>query len=188
MTAHLIQPRESFGPPERQAELRECWRINDLLFDKITAMSGQPTFAELFDACKPDHVNVIANADIYFTDIPPAPMVNEAWALSRWDVDSQGRATLWDHADSQDAWIFNGKPTGIDAPFRMGVPGCDNALAWLIEQAGYLLFNPSKTVRAFHLHNVKWRSYLVNPDGAARGGDKIERVPPPYKLVRPTTL
>lgn len=185
---YLIQPRELFGPPERQAELLECWRLNDGVFDEVTAPKGRPTFNELFALCKSDAINVIANSDIYFTELPPHPVCGEAWALSRWDVDAEGRVKLWDHADSQDAWVFHGKPTGIDAPFPMGVPGVDNHLAWLIDQAGYVVRNPSRTIRAYHLHNVQWRSYLHDPEGQARGGKKIERIPPPYKLVKPTTL
>ena len=191
---HLIQPRKLFGPPERQAELLECWRLNDAVFDAVKAPKGRPTFNELFALCKPDAVNVIANSDIYF-DASSAAMIlartdwgRITYALSRWDVDEHGSAVLWNHADSQDAWIFGGVPSGIDAPFPMGIPGCDNRLAWLIEQAGYTVLNPSLSIHAYHLHNVKWRSYLADPEGKARGGQKVERIPPPYKLVKPTTL
>lgn len=194
MRIRLIQPRELFGPPERQEELKTCWAKNDGLFDSYAHPAGQPFFNELFDLCHDNTVNVIANSDIYF-DASSAAMIlartdwgRIAYALSRWDVDSDGKAVLWNHADSQDAWIFGGKPKGIDAPFPMGIPGCDNRLAWLIEQAGYTVLNPSLSIHAYHLHNVKWRSYLADPEGKARGGQKMERIPPPYKLVKPTTL
>ena len=189
---HLIQPRELFGPPERQAELLECWRLNDGVFDAVTAPKGRPTFSELFALCKPEAVNVIANSDIHFErtglDLMDEICGNECFALSRWDGGKAGGYRLWDHADSQDAWVFRGIPQGINAPFTMGIAGCDNKLAWLIDQAGYVLRNPSRTIRAYHLHNVQWRSYLHDPEGQARGGKKIERIPPPYKLVKPTTL
>ncbi len=189
---HLVQPRELFGPPERQAELLECWRLNDAVFDAVKAPKGRPTFNELFALCKPDAVNVIANSDIYFDQDSVDLLHNlgskECFALSRWDEEEFGRYRLWDHADSQDAWCFRGIPQGIDAPFTMGIPGCDNNIAWLIDQAGYVVRNPSRTIRAYHLHNVEWRSYLADPEGKARGGQKMERIPPPYKLVKPTTL
>ena len=189
MRLTLIQPRDLFGPPERQSELTHCAIINNRVFgDDVITPTGRPTFNDLFDLCDPDAINVIANSDIYFTELPPHPVCGEAWALSRWDVDEEGRVKLWDHADSQDVWIFHGKPTGIDAPFPMGVPGCDNSLAWLIEEAGYNLRNPSKSVCAYHLHNVQWRSYLAEPGGMARGGQKQRRIPPPYKLMKPTAL
>lgn len=194
MRIRLIQPRELFGPPERQEELKTCWAKNDGLFDSYAHPAGHPFFNELFDLCHDNTVNVIANSDIYF-DASSAAMIlartdwgRITYALSRWDVDEHGSAVLWNHADSQDAWIFGGVPSGIDAPFPMGIPGCDNRLAWLIEQAGYTVLNPSLSIHAYHLHNVKWRSYLADPEGKARGGQKMERIPPPYKLVKPTTL
>lgn len=205
MRIRLIQPRELFGPPERQEELQDCWNRSWGLFDSYQTPEGQPRFNELFDLCGEDMLNVIANADIFFDQdgidllrsVAPGPRT--CYVLSRWDVDKDGKATLWDHRDSADVWIFNGKPQGIDAgyyhnangevkAFTMGVAGCDNRLQWLIEMAGYKVFNPSKSIKAYHLHNVQWRSYLVNPDGTARGGDKIERIPPPYGRCAPHTL
>jgi len=193
MNIHLIQPRELFGPPERWEELSTCWGINDALFTERTVMHGKPTFSEIFDACREDSVNVIANSDIYFDLDGIAHILNgirplTTFALSRWNVHADGTVNLYDHADSQDAWVFLGKPTGIDAPFTMGVPGCDNRLAWLMKEAGYIVLNPSLTIRAYHLHNVQWRSYLSDPDSKARWGEKIERIPPPYHLVKPTHL
>ena len=192
MTTHLIQPRELFGPPERWEELRTCWDRNDAAFDAVTVAPGRATFNEMFALCRPDAVNVIANSDIYFErtslDLMDEICGNECFALSRWEPIKLGGHMLWDHPDSQDAWCFRGIPLGIDAPFTMGIPGCDNKLAWLIERAGYVVRNPSRTIRAYHLHNVQWRSYLADPEGQARGGKKMERIPPPYKLVKPTTL
>lgn len=194
MKTHLIQPRELFGPPERQAELRDVWRMNDGLFDITTIPDGRPTFTYLFTLCKPDAVNIIANSDIYFYPEDLMTLAAIPWtssmcfALSRWDIDVNGNATLWEHSDSQDAWIVYGTAKAVNADFTMGVAGCDNRLAHELEQAGYVVTNPSRTIHACHLHLVQWRSYLRNHDGTARGGDKIERIPPPYKLIRPTEL
>lgn len=192
MNAALIQPREEFGPPDRVTELHHCWAANDVVFSHVIAPSGRPTFNELFSLCMPDAVNIIANSDIEFTTQAVDLIVenlqpNQCYALSRYDF-INGTPTLWSHADSQDVWCFRGVPRGIDAPFTMGVAGCDNSLAWLIKMAGYDIRNPSKTIRTYHRHDVPWRSYLVDPEGKARGGDKIERIPPPYHLVRPTEL
>lgn len=187
---HLIQPRELYGPAERWTELTQCWGINDASgspFASRSTPTGRPTFNDLFDLCKADAVNVIANSDIYFTELPHTPPPGEVWALSRWDVDADGNATLWDHADSQDAWIINGKPVGVDAPFTMGVPGCDNVLVHLFREAGYVVRNPSKTIKAYHLHLSQYRSYLEN-NGQGRGGAKLYRLPPPYAFAKPEGL
>ena len=187
---HLIQPRELYGPAERWTELTQCWGINDAsgVFTSHSTPTGRPTFNDLFKLCRPDAVNVIANSDIYFTELPHTPPPGEVWALSRWDVDNDGNATLWDHADSADAWIFNGLPPKIDMPWTMGLPGVDNRLAWELDNAGMRVRNPCKTIKAYHLHNSQWRSYLQDPTGVARGGNKLFRVPPPYKLVTPEHL
>lgn len=199
MKVHLIQPREAFGPPERAAELAEVWRKSDGLFSDYTHPEGRPTFSELFMLTRPGMVNIIANSDIFFdalgvsliadffSSLPENALYRTALALSRHDVLPDGSTRLHDHSDSQDAWAVYGNVT-LDAPFTMGQPGCDNRLAHIMQAAGFNLFNPSKTIKCFHLHNVQWRSYLTNPNGQARGGDKVERVPPPYALVKPTEL
>lgn len=191
MTIHLIQPREEFGPPERIEELRECWRRNDAVFDRVTVPPGRPTFSEMFDLCLPSCINVIANSDIYFdslglhnlkaayfTDAGQLRDSRQCFAMSRWDVDEDGHAKLWNHADSQDAWVIYGMGCDIDAPFPMGVPGCDNALAYILDAAGFVVSNPSLTIRAYCLRNA----YVAAEE------PKPYRIPPPYKLVTPTAL
>lgn len=187
MKIHLIQSRELFGPPERQDELREVWRRNDQVFTDQTHPEGRPTFTELFRMCKPDAVNVIANADIYLERLAHHPEPGHVWALSRYDVDPTGAEVLWDHVDSQDTWIVYGGPHEVDAPYTMGVPGCDNALIHALRTAGFTVTNPSKTIRTYHLHLSQYRSYL-DGEGQGRGGRKMYRVPPPYGMVHPTEL
>ena len=188
MTLHLIQPRELFGPDERQAELTEVWRLNDALFDRITVPHGRPTFEELFSLCRPDVINVIANSDIYFdhtlADHAHTLDTDEVWALSRWD--DHGTTLLPYHRpDSQDAWVVHGGPHTVTAPYPMGVPGCDNALAYDLVQRGWHVSNPCSKVKAIHLHRVKWRSYLADPAGLKHPANKVERVPQPYHMVHP---
>lgn len=198
MLTHLIQCRELFGPPERQEELKKCWDANDKVFDEFTFPEGRPTFQELFRMCKPDRVNVIANSDIYFERLAHIPPQGHVWALSRYDIDPTGAAVLWDHRDSQDAYIVQGGPHEIDAdtvvnnfgvvrPFVQGLAGCDNRLMFVLRKAGFTVSNPSKTIRSYHLHLSQYRSYL-DTNGPGRGGDKIERIPPPYEFCTPHTL
>ena len=187
MHLHLIQSREFFGPPERHSDLHACWHLNDKVFTDQTHPKGRPTFAELFELCKPDAVNVIANADIYFTELEHQPPPGEVWALSRWDI-TDGIPVLWDHLDSQDAWIVTGRTPPIDAPYPMGVPGCDNALIYALRMAGLTVRNPSKTIRAYHLHLSQYRSYLEGGEGKGRGGVKAYRITPPYGFAKPEHL
>lgn len=188
MRKHLIQCRELFGPEERQAELKECWKRNEGVFDEYTHPEGRPTFKELFALCKPGMVNVIMNSDLYMERLAHYPAEGEVWALSRYDVDPTGAAVLWNHRDSQDSWIIHGGPHDIDCPFPMGVPGVDNRLIWALQKASYVVSNPSKTIRTYHLHLSQFRSYLDNGNGQGRGGLKIERIPPPYAFAKPCEL
>lgn len=184
MIRHLIQPRELYGTEQRQLELATCWQANDLLFDEVTAPDGRPTFAEMFAMCKTDAMNVIANSDIYFDwTLPSDIMPGHVYALSRWDADTDNRPRPYHKADSQDAWIVYGGPHTVDAPFPMGVPGCDNAIAHILEEAGFEVTNPCLSIRAIHLHSSGYRTY-----GEGRGKPKMYRVPPPYKLVYPCGL
>lgn len=196
MRTNIIQSTEQFGPPERRAELREVWRNNEGLFDRYTDFLGRPTLRELFAMCLPDHINCIANADVYF-DAQGLRHIKEFYAegndhvvmcLSRWDILPDGSAKHWDHADSADVWVVKGGPHEVPSDFTLGIAGCDNRLAHDLQQAGYLTTNPSKTIQTFHLHRVNFRSYIVGGTGVGRGGQKIERIPPPYAMVTPTEL
>lgn len=188
MKVHLIQSREEFGPEERRAELREVWGRNDDVFTEQTHPIGRPTFSEMFRMCKPDCVNIIANSDIYLDHPRYHPTGMNLWALSRYDIYADGSDALWDHMDSQDTWIVYGGPHEVDAPFPMGVPGCDNALLYALQVAGFKVSNPSKTIRTYHLHNSAHRSYLSDEAGQGRGGKKMYRIPPPYAFAKPTEL
>lgn len=188
MLLHLIQPQTLFGPPERQEELRLCWGRNKAVFDEFTHPEGRPTFTELFAVCKSGRINVIANSDIYFERLAHYPPPGEVWALSRYDIDPTGTPVLWNHPDSADTWVVNGTLRPMDIPWPMGIPGIDNRIAHELQTAGYTVKNPSKTVRTYHLHLSHYRSYLEGGNGQGRGGRKLQRVPPPYAMVKPTEL
>lgn len=149
----------------------------------------RPTYADYFawinELAGPDDISILANADIYFDDqlalfthwSPPAATV---FALARWEPDADGRVSLRDRNDSQDAWIFRGPVRRFDSDFRVGVPGCDNRLASELERAGYQLRNPSFSLRSYHLHAGDRPPYI----GEARVGG----VSPPYGYVWPHNL
>lgn len=128
-------------------------------------------------------VKIIANADIFFTDpdllnIVASLREDQCYALSRWDLFKNGNVHLHAHPDSQDAWVFRGDIRGINGNIQFGIPGCDNRIAYEIASAGYRVLNPCKTIRSFHVHNSKKRTY----------NDDTKRIEPPYKLVKPTWL
>jgi hypothetical protein len=138
-----------------------------------------------------DNINVLSNLDII---VPKETFVysslylsepNSCLALTRYDVNNIDNysinSTFFDRVDSQDTWIFKGGVSNITgADFGLGIAGCDNSIAHLLEQAGYLVKNPSLTLKTYHYHLSNVRNYTDMV------GQVIQRVPPPYKLL-PTT-
>ena len=116
----------------------------------------------------PDDVNVLANLDIYFDKtIEMAKWIKSdiAYCLTRWEDDGKGNLKTFAEKHggypgewSQDAWVFTGdKIRDFKADFQLGKPGCDNHLAFLLNQAGFKLLNPALDIKAIHCHN-----YLVH--------------------------
>jgi len=129
-------------------------------------------------------VNIICNSDIYFESLSLFSTIKqgECYALSRWDVGSDGTIKLFNRPDTQDTWVFRGRINEIkDCDFPQGYAGCDNAIADKIEKAGYKILNPSKDIKTFHLHNSGVRNY----DATAKSKD---RIPPPYRQIWPHHL
>ncbi len=172
--------------PERAEELRTCLINNSKLksLNNIYTLSEigedefllenninvirifeRPSFNDFFRATNAftstNDINIIANADIYFDKslncLTKVNLSNSCFALTRWDVWKNGRARLTEISGSQDCWIFKGKINNVDGNFHLGIPGCDNRLAHEIKKAGYNLFNPSISIRAYHLHQSAYR-------------------------------
>src|SRR3989304_8967460 len=119
----------------RNNELKSCLNnnIKNPYIDKIYLLSeenilvnspkvikikleGRPKFSDFFNLINSttigQDISIIANADIHFDDtlrhVLQQDMSATCYALSRWDIDENGQAVLYDHPDSQDAWIFKG--------------------------------------------------------------------------------
>ena len=197
--------------PARRAEYEECLRRNLACaeLDEVCVLAEgdgirlppspklrerrilkRPSYDDFFswinEVAGPDDVSIIANTDIYF-DSNIRALEHIAWrantclALSRWDVQADGTARLFEAADSQDCWIFKGKIGDVKGDIPVGVYDCDNKIAWELERAGYNVLNPSLSIRCFHLHLSGYRSYEVAP--APDYG-----IRPPFKYVEPDNL
>lgn len=154
----------------------------------------RPSFSDYFVLISvfnaKENLNVIANLDIIFEkemliaaeDYVKSEKTLNCLALTRWDIKPSGEAEFYNHADSQDVWIFQGDVDTIaEADFPLGKPGCDNKIAFLLEKAGYNVLNPSLTIKTFHKHLVEVRNYLNEK------GEQFEPgIPPPYKILTPT--
>jgi hypothetical protein len=171
----------------RRAELLECFRRNlaldvfaevhvlledgrrpDLDDPKLHLVEHgrRATYRDLFDYASVQLGGrrvVVANADIYFGDdltrLDAVDLAGKLLCLSRWDAQRDGSARLFEHGESQDAWIFDPPIAAFPCDFHLGVPGCDNRLAWEAAHAGLAVENPARSLRAYHLHLSGVRRY-----------------------------
>jgi len=133
---------------------------------RLIAHERRATYSDLFTYANRHLAGwrvIIANADIYFdrslARLDGYDLADRLLCLSRWDVQANGETHLFDFSASQDAWIFQAPLREFRADFHLGVLGCDNRLAWEAEHVGLTLSNPSRTIRANHLHLSEVRRY-----------------------------
>lgn len=187
----------SWFKSERESEYLTCLQKNAEIFDRIFILNetdkqpyshheckilnlpvnGRPTFRTFFNAInhitKDGEINVIANSDIWFENII-GPKVNECYALTRHEP-----TFFLNRSDSQDSWLFTGIikiPYYCD--FALGYPGCDNRIAYELKMAGYMVLNPSLSIKTHHVHKVATDHY--------KPGTK--RILRPYLKIEPSSL
>jgi len=128
---------------------------------------------------------MIANADIYLKDISKLSTIdlsNKFIAQVRWEL-NQDTGDIWIDRrhihDSQDTWIY-ATPLKIpsNSDFYLGIPGCDNRIAYEIDQQGYQVLNLPHDIITIHYHRDDFREYH----------GKSEQIKPPWKVVYPTKL
>lgn len=129
-------------------------------------------------------ISTVANTDIYFDDtlsqLHTYMNGKTCVALSRWDVKPPLEPVLHNERFSQDVWIFQGKVKPVKfASFNLGVPGCDNRIAWELNRAGYILKNPATKIKSYHYHPSDLHTY----HDENRENIKFLYVPKPYLFV-----
>ena len=143
---------------------------------------ARPRFADFLPHLEANATNVISNNDIHFDDsLRRLPWLrlgeNDLLALTRREPD--GSLFREAAADSQDTWIFRGRPAVLaQCDFFLGTPGCDNRLIYLFEDAGYRTLNPSKVLHCWHLHASPLRAY----------DDQKDRIHGMYQMESPLDL
>lgn len=183
---------------DRQRELRRVMELNiacdsiDVIYNlgkawehpKVINVEGydRPTYTEFISFMQTVEADwyILTNSDIYFTseieDIKSLNMDGKVLCLSRWDVLHNGNAKLFDYEWTQDTWIWKGAPKSLkNVDFTMGLPACDNRLAYEIAELGLKPINPSKEIKTYHLHLSNKRSYKER-----------DRLPGPTLPVAPT--
>lgn len=134
----------NFYPIECQSRMR----FNDY-FDLISKVSND------------DEYNIIANADIYFDEtllLIEGQDKKNVYALNRWNI-INNKKQHYNELCSADVWIWHGVPKNVNGDFYLGWNGCDGRLGYEIENAGYNLYNPSLSIKSYHVHQTNIRNY-----------------------------
>lgn len=175
----LIQQRYRSSDAARQAELDHVREVNHAVaaFSDVVEIEGgtrRQTFADLFavaiERCAGKPV-AIANSDIAFDesigDVLKVLVPGMLVALTRWDDGTapsmEGRIDphAWRlYSQSQDTWIFiAGSLPDFRSDFQLGVPRCENRLAYEAAAAGVVVVDPALSVRSMHHHATNVRSW-----------------------------
>jgi len=140
-----------------------------------------------------DDIIVLANSDMYFDDsiskITQFDLDTHVLTLTRWSSNGgedgnrlvDGKIVLYrNHAQSQDVWIWKNPLKNLTpqhASFKMGLPGCDNKIAYSFLQMGYKPINPCYEIITYHNHQTGNASRTYTP---------ADRLSPPYHFVHPS--
>jgi hypothetical protein len=146
----------------------------------IIVNAERPTYRNFFDlvndtVTSANDISIVANSDIYFNDTLAQLDIKERQciALSRWDKRKDG-LRLHNERFSQDTWIFKGKIRNVRfCDFYLGIPGCDNRIAYELNRAGYRLFNPATKIQSIHYHQTDLHNYDHN----------TPKIPKPYLYI-----
>lgn len=150
----------------------------------VIRMDRRPTYQDwtrLTEAFCPNHISILANADIYFDEtVSKLERVFEAdptgfVALSRYELEGE---KVYLHPNphwSQDTWAYS--PAHASNPdrdrclnFPLGVPRCDNKVAYTFAVYGHQIYNPCGDVRSIHVHETGIRTYDKKGDMRIVGG------------------
>jgi hypothetical protein len=127
--------------------------------------------------------NILCNADIFFDDSLKNLFLlqtdkNLAFSLLRWEYPSN--KIFGPRADSQDSWIWHSNNQNLllqnlsNFTFQIGMPGCDNRIAYEFDKIGLLQCNAPNFIKSHHVHSSNIRNYKKR--------DTISR---PYLKINP---
>lgn len=138
--------------------------------DKCTVIyiSGWLTYKQAFHFASktlPNEICCLSNLDIFLdhgsnwnTIIPIIKNAKIIFCQSRYEYDGKKTGTKdpvlqrFGYCNSQDAWIFkaNNLDTIQNCDFKIGLSGCDNAIADRMHKAGFILVNSPNVYKIMH--------------------------------------
>lgn len=156
----------------------------DTVAVRVERIDSRPTFGTFFGYANeryPGRRIIVGNGDIYFDAslalLDDYDLSGKFLCLSRWDILTTGQVqfTAWDF--SQDVWIFETPLREFPAEIPVGVLGCDESIAWAAEHSGLTVANPSRSVKAYHMHV-----------SGVRSPSRDVRIQAAYKQTSPSEL
>jgi len=148
---------------------------------KNIIVENRCTFQSVFDFANTisgkEDINITMNNDIMLSEgFKNIKIPKECFfAISRWEKNT-ARPFCYRTCDSQDLWVWKGINNIKNCNFYFGLLGCDNKLAHIAEENGYITRNPSYSYKCYHNHASQIRIDSSN---------KALRLPGPYKKVCP---
>lgn len=166
----------------------------------VTRLHARPTYLDWVRESRrlcTDGLSVLANSDIHFSD--DIALLRDLFAahprafvaLSRYDR-IEGRLQPHENPHwSQDSWAFDPGlplPDGVESQLNvpMGVPRCDNKIAYVFSLAGHTIINPMAQITSVHVHETGLRYYDKTGDARVTGG--VAMVHPGPDLTTPARL
>jgi len=151
---------------------------------EIVKVSARPTYldwVELTEQKCQNQISILANTDIYFDE--SIARIREIFAadpqafvaLSRYEKEA-GNQTLHKNPHwSQDVWAFSGnfkftKSFKNSLRVSLGVPRCDNKIAYLFAIHGAPVYNPCHHIKTVHVQESQLRYYDKYGDTSILGG------------------
>ncbi|WAK74150.1 tetratricopeptide repeat protein [Arthrospira sp. PCC 9108] len=141
---------------------------------EILNLASRPTYlnwVELTQEKYPEQISVLANTDIYFDQsvlrlreifsANPKAFVT----ISRYEQEGSAQTLHKNPHWSQDVWAIFGKNKLLTPALKntlkipLGVPRCDNKIAYLFSIYGAKVYNPCLDIKTFHVQETDSRTY-----------------------------
>ncbi|NEQ35830.1 MAG: tetratricopeptide repeat protein [Okeania sp. SIO3I5] len=151
---------------------------------EIVKVSARPTYldwVELTEQKCQNQISILANTDIYFDE--SIARIREIFAadpqgfvaLSRYEKEAENQTLHKTPHWSQDVWAVSGNfkfTTSFKNSLRvsLGVPRCDNKIAYLFAIHGAPVYNPCHHIKTVHVQESQLRYYDKYGDTSILGG------------------
>ncbi len=151
---------------------------------EIVKIAARPTYldwVELTQKKCQNKISILANSDIYFDESITrfreifAANKQAFVALSRYEKEGYNQKMHKNPHWSQDVWAVSGEYNFTESfknylRIPLGVPRCDNKIAYLFAIHGFQVYNPCNHIKTVHVQESQLRDYDKYSDTTVLGG------------------